>query len=141
MCPVSCTVCPNHGTTTTCPSCTSCTSSTPLPYTVQHHERCGRLLVAARAVTAGEEIFVDRPAAMGPDNNPRPVCLVCYTRLSGRPVAWCRGCGWPLCSHQCQENVGLHYRECQMFQTHSTRYDTCSRHTLLGMTHVPDTQY
>ena len=98
--------------------------ATPLPYQVAHQARCGRLLVAARDISAGEEIFTDRPAAVGPDNNPRPVCLVCYTRLSSRqgskPV-WCGGCGWPLCSHQCQEDVGLHARECSMFQEYKTR--------------------
>ena len=91
------------------------------PYTVLHHERCGRLLVAGRSFLAGEEIFCDRPAAMGPDNNPRPVCLVCYTRLRGRAVVPCRGCGWPLCSDQCRDSVAFHARECQLFQIHNTR--------------------
>lgn len=93
------------------------------PYTVLHQERCGRLLVAGRSFLAGEEIFCDSPAAMGPDNNPRPVCLVCYTRLRGRTVVPCRGCGWPLCSDQCRDSVAFHARECHLFQIHNTRFN------------------
>ena len=91
------------------------------PYTILYQERCGRLLVAGRSFLAGEEIFSDLPAAMGPDNNPRPVCLVCYTRLRGRTVVHCRGCGWPLCSQECEERGGFHARECQLFQVNGTK--------------------
>ena len=50
-------------------------------YRVQHEERCGRLLVAARDIVAGEVLFTDQPGAVGPDTNPKPVCLNCYKRL------------------------------------------------------------
>ena len=64
------------------------------------------MLVAARDIEAGEiifqvknililmfmhssvivavtSIFQDKPAAMGADNNPGPICLTCYKRLPG----------------------------------------------------------
>ena len=50
-------------------------------YMVRHEERCGRLLVAARDIVAGEVLFTDQPGAVGPDTNPKPVCLNCYKRL------------------------------------------------------------
>jgi hypothetical protein len=36
-----------------------------------------------RDIRAGEVIFTDVPGAVGPDNNPKPVCLTCYKRLPG----------------------------------------------------------
>ena len=50
-------------------------------YLVRYEERCGRLLVANTDIRAGEVVFTDIAAATGPDNNPRPVCLVCCARL------------------------------------------------------------
>ena len=91
-----------------------------IPYRVEYSARCGRLLVAGRSFLAGEVIFSDQAACVGPDNNPRPVCLVCYTRLR-RVVVRCAGCGWPLCSEECRDMVGLHARECSMFQQYNTQ--------------------
>ena len=76
-----------------------------LNYNIHYEERCGRMLVAARDIAAGEIIFQvilmmmvitchetlhvthytlqDKPAAMGADNNPGPICLTCYKRLPG----------------------------------------------------------
>ena len=71
-----------------------------LNYNIHFEERCGRMLVAARDIAAGEIIFQvmnililmvitchhpfqDKPAAMGADNNPGPICLTCYKRLPG----------------------------------------------------------
>ena len=93
------------------------------PYLVQYEERCGRLLVAGRDISAGEIILRDSPAALGPDNNPRPVCLVCLARLVRGRVVPCRGCGWPLCSQQCRDNIDLHSRECGLFQQNRTEFD------------------
>ena len=73
-----------------------------LNYNIHFEERCGRMLVAARDIAAGEIIFQvmnililmvityhapfqDKPAAMGADNNPGPICLTCYKRLPGVP--------------------------------------------------------
>jgi hypothetical protein len=53
------------------------------PYSVLYEPRCGRLLMAARDIQAGEILFHDVPASVGPDNNPKPVCLTCYKRLPG----------------------------------------------------------
>ena len=50
-------------------------------YNIHYEERCGRMLIAARDISAGDVVFVDTPAAVGPDNNPGPICLNCYKRL------------------------------------------------------------
>jgi len=92
-----------------------------LPYTILHEDRCGRLLMASRDIKAGEIIFADTPAAVGPDNNPKPVCLTCYKRLPGLTYR-CRYCSWPLCSPYCQDDKGPHARECSLFQIHSPRF-------------------
>ena len=52
-------------------------------YNIHYEERCGRMLIASRDISAGEVVFVDSPAAVGPDNNPGPWCLNCYKRLPG----------------------------------------------------------
>ena len=92
-------------------------------WSVQYQERCGRLVVAGRDIKAGEIIMRDEAAALGPDNNPRPVCLVCLARLVRGEVVACRGCGWPLCSVACRDNIGHHARECQLFQASGTQFD------------------
>ena len=62
-------------------------------YTIHYEERCGRQLIAARDIKAGEVVFQDTPAAVGADNNPGPICLTCYKRLPGtRVYTW-------LCGH------------------------------------------
>lgn len=96
--------------------------STDLPYTILFEERCGRLLLASQDISAGEILFHDVPGAVGPDNNPKPVCLNCYKRLPFL-VYRCRHCSWPLCSSFCQQDDGPHARECQLFQIHSPRFD------------------
>ena len=110
-------------TTTTFTSTVRLSVGRPRPYLVQYEERCGRLLVAGRDIKAGEIILRDPAAALGPDNNPRPVCLVCLARLVSGQVVTCRGCGWPLCSVRCRDDIGHHARECQLFQTNGTKFD------------------
>ena len=90
------------------------------PYNIIYEERCGRLLIAARDICAGEILFTDTPGAVGPDNNPKPVCLNCYKSLPGL-VYRCRHCSFPLCSPFCQQDDGPHARECQLFRQHSPR--------------------
>merc|ERR1712142_1071931 len=82
-----CVVCSEEVTTLTCTTCslvrycsTTCqvqdTNSKHhqcLPYTILHENRCGRLLMASRDISAGEVLFNDIPGAVGPDNNPKPV--------------------------------------------------------------------
>ena len=77
--------------------------------------------MTGRDIRAGEIILRDPAAALGPDNNPRAVCLVCLARLVRGEVRDCRDCGWPLCSEACRDRVGHHARECQLFQTHQTK--------------------
>ena len=50
-------------------------------YQIQYQDRCGRMLVATQLIKQGDTILIDTPACIGPDNNSRPVCLVCCTRL------------------------------------------------------------
>ena len=50
-------------------------------YEIQYQDRCGRMLVATQFIKQGDTILVDTPACTGPDNNSRPVCLVCCSRL------------------------------------------------------------
>ena len=109
---------------------TSLTLSLPSParrldtkYYVSYEERCGRLLVAATDIRAGETVFSDLAAATGPDNNPRPVCLVCCARLVRGHVVTCHTCGWPLCSVTCRDNIGPHHRECELFRRHGIEFD------------------
>ena len=90
------------------------------PYKILYEERCGRLLVAARDILAGEVLFTDLPGAVGPDTNPKPVCLNCYKRLP-MLVYRCRHCAAPLCSPYCQTEDGHHSRECQLFRLQAPR--------------------
>ena len=90
------------------------------PYKILYEERCGRLLVAARDILAGEVLFTDSPGAVGPDTNPKPVCLNCYKRLA-MLVYRCRHCSAPLCSPYCQIEDGHHHRECSLFRQHGPR--------------------
>jgi len=67
-------------------------------------------------------LFNDIPGVVGPDNNPKPVCLTCYKRLPSL-VYRCRHCSWPLCSPFCQQDDGPHARECELFQIHNPRFN------------------
>ena len=90
------------------------------PYNIIEEERCGRLLLAARDISAGEILFRDTPGAIGPDNNTEPICLTCYRRLPGL-VYRCHHCGVPLCGPKCQQDDGPHARECQLFRSKDIR--------------------
>ena len=114
-----------------------------LPYHIHFEERCGRLLLASRDISAGEILFHDVPGAVGPDNNPKPVCLNCYKRLPFL-VYRCRHCSWPLCSSFCQQDDGPHARECQLFQIHSPRYQAvCQKSNLVpwSVSFLPDVTF
>ena len=62
------------------------TDGVTMNYAIHYEERCGRQLIAARDIKAGEVVFQDTPAAVGADNNPGPICLTCYKRLPGTRV-------------------------------------------------------
>ena len=94
-----------------------------LPYSIEYEERCGRLLRATRDILAGEIIFTDLQGVVGPRpaENPPPVCLACYRRLS-RLSYRCQQCGWPLCSYYCSKGRNsLHARECTLFRRNRRR--------------------
>ena len=100
-------------------------------FKVTFAEHCGRMLIANNDFQEGEEIFVDYPAGLGPDNSSVPVCLVCYSRLKGKELVPCKYCGWPLCSNYCNEKQGWHARECELFQRNYTRLRNSGRNFLV----------
>ena len=119
---------PNTGPCNICskPGCCSATcqlkSAKSLPYNIHHEERCGRLLTAARDISAGEILFTDMQGAVGPRpvDKTEPICLTCYKKLP-KLVYRCRHCSWPLCSSFCQQDDGPHARECQLFRKNRQR--------------------
>ena len=147
----ACVVCSEENTSLSCTTCTMasyCSTTCQvkdtnnehhqcLPYTILHESRCGRLLMASRDISAGEVLFNDIPGAVGPDNNPKPVCLTCYKRLPGL-VYRCRHCSWPLCSPFCQQEDGPHARECQLFQKHSPRSAILHLQTFVNQASITD---
>merc|ERR1712123_171698 len=85
-----CVVCSHHKASIPCLTCSTvnyCSTTCQvkdsnndhhacLPYTILHENRCGRLLMASRDISAGEVLFNDIPGAVGPDNNPKPWKLI-----------------------------------------------------------------
>ena len=108
-------------------------------YTILHEDRCGRLLMADRDISRGEVVFTDIAGAMGPDINPRPLCLNCYKTLPGL-IYRCKHCSLPLCSPFCQIENGPHSRECSLFQEHSPRYANKSINKGLNVLHTFKTE-
>ncbi len=51
------------------------------PFRVSRREGVGRCLVATRDVDAGELLFVERPAVVGPLHETSPVCLTCFKKV------------------------------------------------------------
>ena len=98
----------------------TCKESNQHSYSIQYEERCGRMLIAERDISAGEVLFTDIPLSVGPDNDSQPICLACHKSLPGL-VYKCRNCSWPLCSTFCQQNIGRHERECQLFRMNCAR--------------------
>lgn len=90
------------------------------PYSIEKDEIVGRHMVAARDIAAGEIIMEDIPLTYGPtvftgnDVGSRPVCLGCYSAVSGSYLCPC--CQWPMCSESCA-NLPIHkLNECGVFQ-------------------------
>ena len=52
-----------------------------LPFIIHEEERCGRMLIAARDIRAGEVLFSDTPGAVAPVGNSKSFCLGCYKKL------------------------------------------------------------
>ena len=82
------------------------------PYLVSEVAGVGRIVLAARAVTAGEELWREEEMVVGPSTKVPPVCLGCGRRVTG--AVRCPGCSWPLCSLSCQEIFRHSSQECRV---------------------------
>ena len=82
------------------------------PFTVQTLDTFGRVLVAARDISPWELVIDDTCLVLAP--NDVPVCLGCLGQLTATSVHPCSGCGWPMCSDQC-DNSEDHATECKLF--------------------------
>ena len=94
--------------------------SSPAPaFTITTMEGVGRCLVAARDISALEEILVDQPAMVAPYYDPQPMCLECLRKTDG--TVSCPRCGLPLCGEEeCEAGPG-HRLECQYFTNLASR--------------------
>lgn len=86
--------------------------STCLPFSVTYKEGVGRCVVAARDISALEEILHDYPAMVGPYYDEHPLCLECFLKTDGSTS--CPLCDLPLCGEQCQGGSNHQY-ECTFF--------------------------
>ncbi|XP_066587688.1 uncharacterized protein [Prorops nasuta] len=110
-----------------------------LKYTVQHSEKLGRYLVAARNIAPGEVIVREATAVVGPTAfNKEVVCFACLSLLPKfRPDARyiCSKCNVaPLCGKSCEEKQkSFHTKEeCDIFRTNESLSSSNST-TLLGI--------
>lgn len=88
------------------------------PYRVCQSEELGRYMEASRDILPGEIILKDSPLVLGPRQVTMPVCLGCFTPVTG--TYSCTACGWPLCGSECQEN-SLHKPECQLSRNRTSK--------------------
>ncbi|XP_065084830.1 SET domain-containing protein SmydA-8 [Ochlerotatus camptorhynchus] len=93
------------------------------PYIVRFSDICGRYLVAARNLKAGEKIIEVDPLAIGPWAASEPVCIGCYKRFEkGAKIVRCAHCGWRVCSTSCSSLTvsGDHRKlECNPLKEHN----------------------
>ena len=82
------------------------------PYLVSEVAEVGRIMVAARGVAAGEELWREEELVVGPSTKVPPVCLGCGRRVTG--AVRCPGCDWPLCSASCPELSRHSSQECRV---------------------------
>lgn len=75
--------------------------SSAIPVQILWSPEKGRHLVAARNITAGEEVFRETPLVLAPRPDSSPICLACLTSLENNRRA-CNGCSSPLCSPPCE---------------------------------------
>ena len=64
-------------------------------FTITYKEGVGRCLVAARHISAVEEVLVDQPAMVAPYYDPQPLCVECLVKTDGSES--CPSCSLPLC--------------------------------------------
>jgi len=103
-----------HCGTRCCPAHLSAhrVGTTCLPFSVTFKEGVGRCVVAARDISALEEILRDCPAMVGPYFDENPLCLECLLKTDGSIC--CPVCDLPLCGPHCQAGPN-HKFECQFF--------------------------
>lgn len=82
----------------------------------------GRYGVAAKNLKAGDELFEEKPFAIGPKSDSPPLCLECCIPVDGSALGpKCPQCGWPLCE-ECVGKVVYHKAECDLFVKHKVKF-------------------
>ena len=80
---------------------------------MRHKEACGRYMVAARDIEAGERILCEEPLLTGPSHAAVPSCLDCMRKVDGSYL--CPECNFPLCGEMCAYGGEHADRECKVF--------------------------
>ena len=80
-------------------------------YKLEQNDRLGRYLIASENISKGDVIFYESPLIVGPKTVTVPVCLGCHNVCNMDNYHECDGCGFPLCSPQCQVSDN-HVDEC-----------------------------
>lgn len=88
-------------------------------FRLEVNDSWGRHLIATRNISKGELIFQEPPLVLGPKAITTPVCLGCHSPC-GEKRRNCDGCGYPLCSVQCQV-ADAHFDECQIMMKNKFR--------------------
>ncbi|EDS26607.1 conserved hypothetical protein [Culex quinquefasciatus] len=82
----------------------------------------GRYAVTTKKLKAGEELFEEKPFAIGPKSDSPPVCLECCVPVDGSAFGpKCPQCGWPLCE-ECVRSVVYHKAECDLFVKNKVKF-------------------
>ena len=90
-----------------------------LPWTISSNDQYGRYLVAARDISPGELVVVEKAVSWGPNHSPDRLCLECLTEVGVEEE--CLHCGFPLCSSHTE--TPQHEIECKIFQKENCRLD------------------
>ncbi|KAF4526095.1 hypothetical protein B566_EDAN007589 [Ephemera danica] len=105
------------------------------PVTLTEDIQLGRYLIASRNIAAGELVLKENPTILeklytqeedgeqGPKYVSRPICLGCLK--AAKVDCPCSGCGWPLCSSEC-ETSSQHRAECTLMRSKGFRADISS---------------
>ena len=90
------------------------------PVRVEERGAVGRVMVTARTVVAGEELYSEEAVVAGPQPClPAPVCSVC---CAPGPPALCPGCGYPVCGADCA-GAAVHAEECAVLSRAEEQLD------------------
>ena len=108
------------------------------PYTVKDSKKCGRYMVATRAIEPGEIILREKAAVVGPSlEGARPQCLGCSIGLNDvfHPCSYCKG---PLCSKKCEKHP-MHVDECKQLRLNpGAMYNKPDHGTMVKRKHLPE---